>query len=365
MTPLVAALAGDGIGPEVTAEALRVLEAVTARHGLAVTVEHAPIGGAAMDAEGASFPARTQALVSRADAVLLGAVGGPRWDDPGAADRPERGLLALRRHLGTYANIRPVRALPIAAQFSPLKPERIAGVDLVVVRELTGGLYFGAKRRHVRPDGIEEASEDCTYTAPEVERVVRVAGRLARTRRGKVTSVDKANVLETSRLWRTVAARVMREEFPHLEYEVVLVDACAMHLVQRPSRFDVIVTENLFGDILTDEASVLAGSIGLLPSASLGDPRPGGTHPVGLYEPIHGSAPDLAGQGRANPIGAILSVAMMLRASFGHAAAAEAVEGAVEAALADGARTAELCLPGETPRSTRDVGEMVIARLRG
>lgn len=360
----IAALPGDGIGPEVAAEGLRVLEAVGQRFGHRFEVEPGLIGGAALDATGCSLPPETQALVDRADAVLLGAVGGPRWDDPAQPDRPERGLLALRRHLGTFANIRPVRVFGASVPFSPLRAERLEGVDLVVVRELTGGLYFGEKRRYVRDDGVEVATEDCTYSTTEVERVVRMAGTLARTRRGKVTSVDKANVMETSRLWRSVAARVMRDEFPDLAYDVVLVDACAMHLMTTPARFDVIVTENLFGDILTDEAAVLAGSIGLLPSASLGAPRPGASGPIGLYEPIHGSAPDLAGAGKANPVGMILSVAMMLRASFALEAEAQAVERAVEAALEARRRTPDLATAGAEACTTSEMGRAIAERVR-
>lgn len=363
MHALIASLPGDGVGPEVTAEGLRVLQAVGRRFGHQFDVEPALIGGAAIDATGSSLPSATAALARRADAVLLGAVGGPPWDDPALPDRPERGLLALRRLLGTFANVRPVRVFDAARPFSPLKPERLANVDLVVVRELTGGLYFGEKRRFTRDDGTEVASEDCTYTAPEIERVVRVAARLARTRRGRLTSVDKANVLETSRLWRSVAARVMRDEFPDVAFDVVLVDACAMHLIRDPARFDVLVTENLFGDILTDEAAVLAGSIGLLPSASLGEARAPGGRATGLYEPIHGSAPDIAGQHTANPIGTILSVAMMLEASFGLAAEARAVEGAVTHALDAGWRTPDITAPGARPRSTEEVGEAIARRL--
>jgi 3-isopropylmalate dehydrogenase len=359
----IAALPGDGVGPEVAAEGLRVLQAVAQRFGHRFDIDHGLIGGAALDATGSSLPADTVTLVEGADAVLLGAVGGPRWDDPARTDRPERGLLALRRHLGTFANIRPVRIFGVSAEFSPLRPERLAGVDLVIVRELTGGLYFGTKSRQVRDDGVEVASEDCTYTTTEVERVVRTAGALARTRRQRVTSVDKANVMETSRLWRSVAARVMRDEFPDVAYDVVLVDACAMHLIMNPARFDVIVTENLFGDILTDEAAVLTGSIGLLPSASLGAPRPGGVGPVGLYEPIHGSAPDIAGSGRANPVGMILSVAMMLRASFGLDSEAAAVERAVDEALEAGWRTADIAAGPGAARSTGEVGREVARRV--
>lgn len=364
MHALIASLPGDGVGPEVATQALAVLAAVGERFGHHFEVAHALIGGAALDATGSSLPEATADLVRRADAVLLGAVGGPRWDDPMLADRPERGLLALRRLLGTYANIRPVRVFGVSPQLSPLRPERLAGVDLVVVRELTGGLYFGNKQRTTRDDGVEVATEDCTYTSTEIERVVRMAGALARTRRFKVTSVDKANVMETSRLWRSVAARVMRDEFPDVTYDVVLVDACAMHLMLNPARFDVIVTENLFGDILTDEAAVLAGSIGLLPSASLGAPRPGAAYPAGLYEPIHGSAPDIAGQGKANPIGTILSVAMMLRSSFALADEARAIEAAVDGALDDGWRTPDVTAPGQQPRTTSDVGREIARRVR-
>lgn len=359
----IACLAGDGVGPEVAAEGIRVLRAVAARFGHRFDVRDALIGGAAIDATGSSLPTETVAVVEACDAVLLGAVGGPRWDDPSLAERPERGLLALRRLLGTFANIRPVRVLDAGRALSPLRPERLAGVDLVVVRELTGGLYFGEKRRFVRDDGIEVATEDCTYTAPEVERVVRLAATLARTRRGRLTSVDKANVLETSRLWRSVAARVMRDEFPDVAFDVVLVDACAMHLIRDPARFDVLVTENLFGDILTDEAAVLAGSIGLLPSASLGAVRGRAGIPAGLYEPIHGSAPDIAGRGIANPVGTILSVAMMLRESFALAREAAAVEQAVVTALDAGWLTPDLAPAGAAPRTTAEVGAEVARRV--
>lgn len=364
MHALIACLPGDGVGPEVAAEGVRVLQAVGEKFGHTFEVEEGLIGGAAIDATGSSLPDATVDLVKRADAVLLGAVGGPKWDDPSRAERPERGLLALRRLLGTFANIRPVRVYPAALPFSPLKPERLANVDLVVVRELTGGLYFGEKKRFVREDGVEVATEDCTYTVPEIERIVRVAARLARTRRGKLTSVDKANVLETSRLWRSVAARVMREEFPEVAYDVVLVDSCAMHLVLNPARFDVIVTENLFGDILTDEAAVLAGSIGLLPSASLGEPTGRDGRVVGLYEPIHGSAPDIAGMGRANPIGMILSVAMMLEWTFGLVDEARWVESAVERVLKEGELTADLAVAGASAGTTGGVGGRVAEFLK-
>lgn len=322
----IAVLPGDGIGPEVTAAAVAVLQAVGQRHGHAFAIEEAAIGGAAIDATGDALPAATVAACERADAVLLGAVGGPKWSDPKAPVRPEQGLLALRKQLGVYANLRPVRPHAATLQHSAIKAEVLQGVDLVVVRELTGGSYFGRKERH--PD---RAVDVCEYTVAEIERVARHAFRLARTRRGKVTSVDKANVLETSRLWREVVTRVHRDEFPDVVLEHQLVDSMAMHLIARPREYDVVVTENLFGDILTDEAAMLAGSMGLLPSAALGD------GPRGLYEPIHGSAPDIAGQGIANPIAAILSVAMLLRHSLALHREAEAVEAAVSALLDAGA----------------------------
>jgi 3-isopropylmalate dehydrogenase len=359
----IAVLPGDGIGPEVTAEAVRVLRTVMARAGRGIEIREALIGGHAIDAAGTPLPDETLELCRSADAVLLGAVGGPRWDQPGATVRPEQGLLGLRRELGLYANLRPVRVHPALAAASPLRPERIAGVDLLVVRELTGGIYFGEKRREPMPGGGVRAMDACVYTTGEVERVARTAGRLARDRRGRVTSVDKANVLETSRLWREVTTRVMREEFPDLDLEHLLVDACAMHLLRRPTDFDVVVTENMFGDILTDEASMLAGSMGMLPSASLGTEQPEGARRIGLYEPIHGSAPDIAGQDTANPLGAILSAAMLLRHSLGLEHEARAVETAVERALSEGLRTADLTEPGGVRVGTREAGRMVASLL--
>ena len=336
MRATIAALPGDGIGPEVTAEARRVLEAVAQRgdHDLRFT-EHL-IGGAAIDASGTALPESTLAAADAADAVLLGAVGGPRWDDPAAKVRPEQGLLGLRRGLSLWANLRPVKPHPALADVSPLKPERLVGVDLLVVRELIGGLYFGKPRgRTALPDGGTRAFDTMAYTDGEIRRVMRMAFRLARGRRRRLTSVDKANVLETSRLWRQIAVEVATE-FPDVTLDHQLVDAAAMRLVTHPASFDVIVTENMFGDILTDEAAVLAGSVGLLPSASLGDGR------LGLYEPIHGSAPDIAGKGIANPIGAILSAAMLLRHSLGLSAEADRVEGAVALTLEGGGRTRDL-----------------------
>lgn len=362
MRAVITVLPGDGIGPEVTAAGVEVLRAVAERWGHEFEVHEALIGGCAIDATGAPLPPETLELCRSADAVLLGAVGGPKWDNPEAAVRPEQGLLGLRQALGLYANLRPIRLHPDLAYASPLRAERLEGVDLLVVRELTGGIYFGEKRREPVAGGGERAVDECAYTTAEIERVVRMAARLARGRRGKVTSVDKANVLETSRLWRRVTTRVMREEFPELELEHLLVDACAMHLLSRPASFDVIVTENMFGDILTDEASMLAGSIGLLPSASLGGDAGEGRQP-GLYEPIHGSAPDLAGRGVANPIGTILSVALLLRYSLGLEAEASAVEAAVAAVCAAGVRSADLVVGVAAHASTREIGSAVARRV--
>src|SRR6266550_6743370 len=351
----VALLPGDGIGPEVVAEGARILRAVAERYGHTIELCEGLIGGCALDARGTPLPPETVDLCQNADAVLLGAVGGPRWDDPNARQRPEQGLLGLRRELQVYANLRPVRVHPSLAAAAPLRAERLEGVDLIFVRELTGGMYFGDKRRE-RVDGGERAVDECVYTTAEIERVTRVAAELARKRRRKLTSVDKANVLETSRLWRSTVARVMRQDFPDVTLDHLLVDACAMQLLRDPRAFDVIVTENMFGDILTDEASMLAGSLGVLPSASLGDDiaaREGepsaslGADTAardrerprvrrGLYEPIHGSAPDIAGRGIANPIGTILSVALMLRHSFGLEQEARAVEQAVSEAIEEG-----------------------------
>ncbi|MBA8886793.1 3-isopropylmalate dehydrogenase [Dokdonella fugitiva] len=327
----IVVLPGDGIGPEVTAAAVAVLRAVARVHGHRFDLHEHAIGGAAIDASGEPLPAATLAACRAADAVLLGAVGGPKWSDPNAKVRPEQGLLALRKGLGLYANLRPVQPHAATLGAAPIKPHLLAGVDLVVVRELTGGIYFGDKTR----DG-DGASDLCAYSVAEIERVVRRACALARTRRRHVTSVDKANVLETSRLWRDVATRVAREEFPDVTLEHQLVDSMAMHLLAKPRAFDVVVTENMFGDILTDEASMLAGSMGLLPSASLGDGR------AGLYEPIHGSAPDIAGRGIANPVGAILSAALLLRHSLGLDEEGARIERAVSDALDAGVFTADL-----------------------
>jgi 3-isopropylmalate dehydrogenase len=353
MNAVIAVLPGDGIGPEVVSEGLKVLAAVAKKFGHAFTTREALIGGAAIDTAGTALPDATLNLCLGADAVLLGAVGGPKWDDPKAKVRPEQGLLAIRKGLGLYANLRPVAVNPKLLGASTLRPEVLAGVDMVVVRELTGGIYFGEKVR----DG-DRASDLCVYTVGEVERIVRVAARLARARKKKLTSVDKANVLETSRLWREVTTRVMRDEFAEVSLTHMLVDACAMHLIRRPADFDVIVTENMFGDILTDEASMLAGSMGMLPSASLGE----GSR--GLYEPIHGSAPDIAGKGIANPYATILSVAMLLRHSLGLGAEAEAVEGAVAAAISAGVLPGDIAAAGGVaPVGTSAAGDAVVRAL--
>ncbi len=363
MKASIAVLPGDGIGPEVTTQAVRALLAVGERHDHQFTITEALIGGVAIDRTGDALPPATKALVEAADAVVLGAVGGPKWSDPNAPTRPEDGLLALRKLLGTFANLRPVAPHPALRAQSPLKSELLHDVDILFVRELTGGAYFGNKTKVVDSDGVwQSASDDCVYTAAEVTRVVRTAASLARERRGKLTSVDKANVMASSRLWRAVTSAVMASEFPDVAVEHILVDAFAMHLLRAPASFDVVVTENLFGDILTDEAAVLAGSIGVLPSASLGAMRDDGRVP-GLYEPIHGTAPDIAGKGIANPAGAILSMALMLRYTLGLDHAATELEAAVHGAIRAGARTAD-CADAEHPAvSTSQFGDAVIAHL--
>jgi 3-isopropylmalate dehydrogenase len=352
MKATIAVLPGDGIGPEVVGEALKVLSTVGKHFGHEFALSEGLIGGIAIDKTGTALPPETVTVCQAADAVLLGAVGGPKWDDPKAKVRPEQGLLGIRKALGLYANLRPVTIHPRLAGASPLKPEILKGVDLLVVRELTGGIYFGEKRR----DG-NTASDLCVYTADEVRRVVRMAATFAQKRRGKLTSVDKANVLETSRLWREVTTQVMKDEFPEIKVEHILVDACAMFLIRRPADFDVIVTENMFGDILTDEASMLAGSMGLLPSASLGEGR------RGLYEPIHGSAPDIAGKGVANPYATILSVAMLLRHSLGLEAEAAAVEAAVNKVVDAGMLTADLAAAGTKGVPTTVAGDAVVSAI--
>ncbi|HEY6557367.1 MAG TPA: 3-isopropylmalate dehydrogenase [Polyangiaceae bacterium] len=354
MKARIVVLPGDGVGPEVAGAAAQVLESVGRKFGHQLAFETQLMGGIAIDETGDPLPEATVVACKAADAVLLGAVGGPKWDDPAAKTRPEAGLLRIRQVLGLYANLRPVRTYPELIDASPLRPERIQGVDLLIVRELTGGLYFGQPRlRETTPNGIR-AVDTLEYTDGEIRRVVQLACTLARGRRRKVTSVDKANVLETSRLWRQVATR-LASDFTDIKMDHQLVDSCAMRLVTAPASFDVIVTENMFGDILSDEAAVLTGSLGMLPSASLGEGR------LGLYEPIHGSAPDIAGRGIANPLGTILSAALLLRHSLGLESEASAVEAAVQRALAAGARTADL--GAEKPLSTAGMTEAVLAQI--
>jgi 3-isopropylmalate dehydrogenase len=347
-------LPGDGIGPEIVAEARRVLVAVANASGHDFSFEERAIGGIAIDQTGQPLPEETLEACRKADAVLLGAVGGPKWDDPAAKVRPEQGLLGIRKALDLWANLRPVKIFPGLEASSPLRQDRLAGVDLLVVRELTGGIYFGEPRlREETADGLR-ALDTMVYTDREIRRVVRLAFQIARGRRKLVTSIDKANVLESSRLWRQVATEVGRD-FPDVTLEHQLVDSAAMRLVTQPSAFDVIVTGNLFGDILSDEAAVLPGTLGLLPSASLNDGK------QGLYEPIHGSAPDIAGQGVANPLGTILSAAMLLRHSLGLEKEAAAIEAAVQKALADGLRTPDLSR--ENTIGTTAMGDAVLERL--
>ena len=350
MSRHVVVLGGDGIGPEVTSAAVEVLKVLDARLQLGLSLEAQPFGGAAIDAHGDPLPEHVLAACRNAAAILLGAVGGPQWAKVPTAIRPEAGLLRLRSELGLYANLRPLQVHPALVDASPLKRERIEGVDLIVVRELTGGIYFGQRTR-----SDVRATDECAYTVAEVERVTRTAATLARRRRGKLTSVDKANVLETSRLWRDVVTRVVRDEFPDVQLEHLLVDAMAMYLVSRPRDFDVIVTENLFGDVLTDECAAVSGSLGLMPSASVGDDGPG------VYEPIHGSAPDIAGRGVANPYGTILSAAMMLRQSLAAPEAATMLESAVHRAIADRVLTRDLGGTASTAEATAAVIERVQA----
>lgn len=386
MQAQITLLPGDGIGPEVVAEGVKVLKAVAGRFGHMFEFTEALIGGIAIDETGNPLPDETLAACRASDAVLLGAVGGPKWSDPRAAVRPEQGLLGLRAGLGLFANLRPVKVYPALTAASTLKPEVVDGVDLLILRELTGGLYFGKPQGQSGEKPNRAAVDTLAYTEMEIERLMRLAFELARIRRKKVTSVDKANVLASSRLWRTVAHEVAAD-YPDVVLEDMLVDACAMHLIRRPRDFDVIATENMFGDILSDEAAMLAGSMGMLPSASLGDRRgdPSVVTPTGaddspllsgegpgvrsvrfgLYEPIHGSAPDIAGQGIANPLATILSCAMLLRWSLGLAAEADAVEAAVDAALADGYRCRDIATPGCRIVGTVEMGDRVAMRIVG
>jgi 3-isopropylmalate dehydrogenase len=362
----IASIGGDGVGPEVVAAARAVLDAVAARDGFGFEWLEVVAGGAAIDAYGAAIRTEDLDAVAACDAVLLGAVGGPRWDDPDARVRPEQALFALRGGLELFANLRPVAILPALVPASPVRPEILEGVDLLIVRELTSGLYFGRpSEQRDTPEG-RVGIDTLWYTEGEIRRVVRLAFELARGRRGKLTSVDKANVLATSRLWRKVVDE-LRPDYPGVEVNHQLVDSCAMLLLRRPAAFDVLVTENLFGDILSDEAAVLAGSLGMLPSASVGERRTAHGR-FGLYEPIHGSAPDIAGRDLANPAGTILSAAMLLRWSLGLEAAAASVEAAVEAAIDDGYRTADLVPPdgdraGLQVVGTRAMTEAIVERL--
>lgn len=357
MTHTILCMPGDGIGPEVVWEALRVLDVIARRFDLELSISEEPVGGAAIERFGVALREEGLAAAREADAVLFGAVGDPRYSDPTATVRPEQAILALRRGLGLFANLRPVRPVSELLRASPLRPEVVEGTDMLIVRELTGGIYFGEQRRWSSERG-REASDRMHYSEPEVRRIIELAASIARGRRGRVTSVDKANVLDSSRLWREVATEVSRDQVD-VEFEHVLVDAFAMHVLKRPRDFDVVVTANLFGDILSDEASMLVGSMGMMPSASMGAPRPDGTTP-GLFEPIHGSAPDIAGQGIANPIGMILSMAMMLRHSLGLTTAADVVEAGVQRVLASGARTADI--GSDTTISTEEMGRRIAAQ---
>lgn len=345
-------LPGDGIGPEVVAQAVRVLDVIAGKYKHSFSYSERLMGGCSIDKYGTALTDETLADCKASSAVLLGAVGGPKWDDPKARVRPEQGLLALRKGLGVFANLRPVKVHPALVDSSPLKPERLAGVDILVIRELTGGLYFGQPKGRDTKDGHERAVDTLEYYDYEIRRVVELAFKLAGGRKKKVSSVDKANVLESSRLWRQIATAIGAQN-PDITLEHVLVDTASMRLVTGPASMDVVVTENMFGDILTDEASVLAGSMGMLPSASLGDGGPG------LYEPIHGSAPDIAGKGIANPTGTILSSAMLLRHSLGLEAEAAAIEQAVDATITAGCRTADI--GGKL--GTQQMADEIIARL--
>lgn len=361
----IAALLGDGVGPEVATEAIKVLEAVGKKFGHSFQFHHGLIGGVAIDASGVALTEETLEMCRGCDAVLLGAVGGPKWDDPQAKVRPEDGLLALRKELGLFANLRPVKVLPMLVDSTRLKPEVIKDVDMVVVRELTGGIYFGQPKKQWRTPEGRRAVDTMDYSEQEIERIVRVGFEIALTRGKKLTSVDKANVLESSRLWRQIATEVSAD-YPDVELEHMLVDACAMRLIQQPAHFDVVVTGNMFGDIITDEASMLAGSMGMLPSASLaGIPKGDASRAFGMYEPIHGSAPRRAGQNIANPIATILSVAMMLRYSFNLATEAEAIEKAVIAVLEEGYRTYDIMEDGKTKVGTREMGGLITDRVIG
>ena len=364
----IAALPGDGIGPEVLAEAEKVLRAVedastrSARGDVRFELTYDDAGGISIDKHGTALRGETLAMCRKSDAVLFGAVGGPKWDDPKAKVRPEQAILGLRKGLGLFANLRPVKVYPQLADASALKPEVLEGVDLLVIRELTGGIYYGRPQRRWTSKEGRQAVDTLRYSEAEVRRILRTGFEMARGRRKRLASVDKANILDTSRMWREIAIE-MAPEYPDVTLEHVLVDAMAMHLIRRPRDFDVVVTENMFGDILTDEAAMLAGSMGMLPSASLGKRRPDGTG-LGFYEPIHGTAPDIAGQGKANPLAMILSTAFMLRYSLGLEEEAAAVERAVEAVLDAGYRTPDIAREGTKTVATSKMGDLVAEKVR-
>lgn len=359
----LAVLPGDGIGPDVTTEAVKVLEAVGNRFGHDFDLEYGLVGGAAIDETGEALTARTLKMCRNKQAVLLGAVGDPKWDnDPAAKVRPEDGLLAMRKGLGLFANLRPVKVFPVLVDSANLKPEVIRGVDFIFVRELTGGLYFGRPKRRWRTSRGWRAVDSMSYSEQEIERIVRVGFELAMRRGKKLISVDKANVLESSRLWRQVAIN-LAEEYPEVELEHMLVDACSMRIIQNPAYFDVLVTENTFGDILTDEASMLAGSMGMLASASLAGVPIQGVQTFGMYEPIHGSAPRRAGLDMANPIAIILSVALMLRYSFGLEREAQSLESVVDSVLEDGYRTYDIMAEGKTKVGTAKMGDLIAEKI--
>jgi 3-isopropylmalate dehydrogenase len=351
-------LPGDGIGPEVLSAGIEILDTISEQFGHTFSTTEKPIGGCAIDEFGTALPEDTLSSCKASDAVLLGAVGGPKWSDPTAPIRPEQGLLGLRKGLGLYANLRPVHPHPALYAASPVREEKLKGVDLIVVRELTGGAYFGKPQTRRQVNGETQAVDTMSYLESEVRRVAHLAFQLARQRRSEVTSVDKANVLESSRLWRETVAKIAKE-YPDVKLQNLLVDATSMYLIQQPASFDVILTTNLFGDILTDEASVLAGSMGLLQSASLGENQNRFGKPLGVYEPIHGSAPDIAGKNIANPLGTILSVALMLRHSLGLETESKAIEDAVWKALSEGYATVDIAKQGSPSLSTKEMTEVI------
>lgn len=353
----IAVLPGDGIGPEIVTEAIKVLKVIEEQSNVTFDLQELPVGGAAIDQTGEPLPAETLQYCIKSDAVLLGAVGGPKWDDLPGESRPEKALLGLRKELKLYANLRPAKVYDSLVASSTLKSDVIKGIDLIVIRELTGGIYFGEKTKEVTDKGIK-VTDALTYTEEEIERIVRLGFETAMKRHKKLTSVDKANVLESSRVWRQVVDRIAKE-YPEVELNHMLVDNCAMQLVRYPKQFDVIVTENMFGDILSDEAAMLTGSIGMLPSASIG------TEKIAMYEPIHGSAPDIAGLGIANPLATILSVAMMLRHSFQMDQEAEKIENAVHQVLKAGYRTKDLAADDSKVVTTQEMGDLVVQAIKG